>query len=115
MLQQHSASSIPQEVEAQTEEERHRAKLRAIEGAAYPGCGQVYELWQGRVQAAIEEHAARLPSDEAARFLRLAAAESDYDPAPHSHEARDDEDEDDDTCVHGLNWLTCPCGCFERD
>lgn len=111
MLQQYPTPSIPQTVEAQTEEERHRAKLKAIEGAAYPGCGQVYELWQGRVQAAIEGHAARLPADEAARFLRLAAAESDYDP----NGPGDDETGDGDTCVHGLDWMTCPCGCFERD
>ncbi|NNJ17008.1 hypothetical protein CSV86_018295 [Pseudomonas putida CSV86] len=25
------------------------------------------------------------------------------------------EDSNNGICSHGLNWLTCPCGCFEVD
>jgi hypothetical protein len=43
-------------------------------------------------------------------------ARDEYDYLTPEQIAEDNEkNKDDGICSHGLDWLTCPCGCFETD
>lgn len=71
---------------------------------ALPNCGCNYELFDRRFTAQVDEAIDGLAVDDAARALHIATCDPDYfQSAP--------TDSDDDSCPHGFNVNTCPCGC----
>ena len=90
--------------------EELRTVLAELATAASRGCGLVYELYQSRFDQAVEVWAARMGPEDGAALIAQAAGEFDYLP-----NGGNDIAPDDDTCQHGLDAMTCPCGCFESD
>ncbi len=90
--------------------EELRTILAELATAASRGCGLIYELYQSRFDQAVELRAARMGPEDVAALIAQAVEEFDYLP-----NGGNDIVPSDDTCQHGLDAMTCPCGCFERD
>ena len=84
--------------------------LRKLGDDAMHGSGQVYELYQQRLDRAVDSKASRLPDQDAAALLALAAAEFGYLP-----DGGNEIKVDSQTCSCGLDAMTCPNGHFEYD
>ncbi|EMP4131343.1 cobalamin biosynthesis protein CbiX, partial [Escherichia coli] len=58
--------------------DRIRSKLELLSEELMPRCGLVYELYQRRLSAAIDNFVATLPTEQHLLVLELAREEFDY-------------------------------------
>ncbi|MDD0645552.1 cobalamin biosynthesis protein CbiX, partial [Shigella sonnei] len=58
--------------------DRIRSKLELLSEELMPRCGLVYELYQRRLSAAIDNFGATLPTEQHLLVLELAREEFDY-------------------------------------
>lgn len=58
--------------------DKFRSELDLLSKRIMPGCGLVFELYQRRLSAAIDEFIARLPKEQHAQAFELARQEFDY-------------------------------------
>jgi len=87
--------------------------LSRLAETANHGCGLVYELFARRFSSAVDSYVAGRPAAEQAAILAL-AVEYGYC-SPEEIAAADRHDAEAGICRHGLDAMTCPCGCFEGD
>jgi hypothetical protein len=78
------------------------------------GKGLVYETYAADFTQRCNAYAATLPPDQRDEFIRLATEKYDYMTAEELR-VQNQLFEDEGLCVHGLDEMTCPCGCFEGD
>lgn len=88
-----------------------RSRLEVLAAESAQGCGQSHDVYVQRFSAAVDREYL-----DAAPALRSAAIEAarkfDY-ASPAEIEAMHEEQEAGGYCVHGLDSMTCPAGCFE--
>ncbi|AEA65739.1 hypothetical protein KDW40_25385 [Burkholderia cenocepacia] len=89
------------------------AWLARVSKAANHGTGLVYEVFSRNFSCAVDNGLGDIPSElhaftlERAKYFGYETAEE--------REATWAEMEADGLCSHGLDAMTCPCGCFEGD
>lgn len=90
--------------------DRIRSKLELLSEELMPRCGLVYELYQRRLSAAIDNFVATLPTEQHLLVLELAREEFDYLSAEEiAEEIRRDSERG--YCCHGFERNCCPLGC----
>ncbi|EKO6116475.1 CcgAII protein [Klebsiella pneumoniae] len=90
--------------------DKFRSELDVLSKKTMPGCGLVYELYQRRLSAAIDNLVATLPAEQHAQAFELARQEFDYLSAEDiAEEIR--RDSENGYCSHGLDRNCCPLGC----
>ena len=90
--------------------DRIRSKLELLSEELMPRCGLVYELYQRRLSAAIDNFVATLPTEQHLLVLELARVEFDYLSAEEiAEEIRRDSERG--YCCHGFERNCCPLGC----
>ncbi|ECT8621150.1 CcgAII protein [Salmonella enterica subsp. enterica serovar Berta] len=91
-----------------------RSALDVLARKTMPGCGLVFELYQRRLSAAIDNFVATLPAEQHAQTFELARQEFDYLSAEEiADEVRRDAEKG--YCSHGLDRNCCPLGCGDLD
>ncbi|EFJ2009215.1 hypothetical protein [Escherichia coli] len=94
--------------------DKFRSELELLSKRIMPGCGLVFELYQRRLSAAIDEFVARLPKEQHAQAFELARQEFDYLSAEEiADEIRRDAEKG--YCCHGFDRDCCPLGCGDLD
>lgn len=89
--------------------DRIRSKLELLSEELMPRCGLVYELYQRRLSAAIDNFVATLPTEQHLLVLELAREEFDYLSAEEiAEEIRRDSERG--YCCHGFERNCCPLG-----
>lgn len=77
------------------------------------GAGLVYEVFNRNFSSSVDRGLDDIPSELHALTLTFAKA--------HGYETVEEREvtwaamRDDGLCSHGLDEMTCPCGCFEGD
>lgn len=89
-------------------EECLRTKFDEMSKEISRGCGLVYELYQTRLSAEIDNYIKTLPQDLHDKAYAIAKNEFDY--ICHS-EKEEKPSWQDGLCLHGLDPNCCPCGC----
>ena len=72
--------------------------------SAISGSGCVYELYATCFTDAVDFEAEFMTDEQSTAFLGLARATGDYCDEPIERDA--------DECIHFLDYMTCPAGCF---
>ncbi|HHN6585539.1 TPA: cobalamin biosynthesis protein CbiX [Escherichia coli] len=93
---------------------RKISKLELLSEELMQRCGLVYELYQRRLSAAIDNFVATLPTEQHLLVLELAREEFDYLSAEEiAEEIRRDSERG--YCCHGFDRNCCPLGCGDLD
>ncbi|MBN9425342.1 MAG: hypothetical protein J0H09_02440 [Burkholderiales bacterium] len=74
------------------------------------GCGQSYDHYVTLFSSEIDAQASRLPQDQRAQALEIAAQEWDY-ATPAERQATQDWLAENGFCTHGIELGYCPAGC----
>lgn len=91
-----------------------RSKLELLSEELMHRCGLVYELYQRRLSAAIDNFVSTLPTEQHLLVLELAREEFDYLSAEEiAEEIRRDAERG--YCCHGFDRNCCPLGCGDLD
>lgn len=85
-----------------------------ISTQAARNCGCSYEVYVRRVSEMVDDEVSRLTEQDQAIVLAAAAERLDY-ATPSELAAQEEELREEGYCVHGLDEMTCPCGCFEAN
>lgn len=86
--------------------------LPRLAAQANRGCGQVYEVYVDRLSGMVDQAIEHLDPAAQALVRSVATATVSY-LTPAELETMHAEMEDEGLCQHGLDEMTCPCGCFE--
>lgn len=93
---------------------KFRSELDMLAKETMSSCRLVYELYQRRLSAAIDNFVAGLPEEQQTLAFELACQEFDY----RSAEEITDEicrDTENGYCCYGLDRNCCPLGCGDLD
>ena len=94
--------------------EAFTANVSALAKVANQSCGCIYELYQRRLSAQIDDYVATLPAAHKPEALALARRAFDYQSAEEiAEEIRSDFESG--YCSHGIDRNCCPCGCGDID
>ena len=88
-----------------------RRRLEALAAEAHRGCGLSHDVYVQRFSDAVNREYAR--ADSVVRAAAIEAARSFDYATPAEIEAMHEAQEAGGYCVHGLDSMTCPAGCFE--
>lgn len=77
---------------------------------AQRGCGLSWEHWVTLFSSEIDMQASRLPEDQRAQALEIAAQEWDY-ATPAERQETQDWLAENGCCSHGITLGCCPAGC----
>lgn len=87
-----------------------RAVCETAAEHAQRGCGLSWEHWVTLFSSEIDTQANRLPEDQRARALEIAAQEWDY-ATPAERQETQDWLAENGCCSHGITLGCCPAGC----
>lgn len=83
--------------------------LQELFAEATRRCGQSYETAMLFFRQNVERELRHVPVDQH-KLILSQARELGY-----CTQEEADAERDPGECIHGLDEMTCPCGCFERD
>ena len=81
---------------------------------AQRGCGLSYDHYVTLFSSAIDAQANRLPDEQRAQALEIAAQEWDY-ATPAERQETQDWNAEHGYCSHGIEFGCCPAGCDRDD
>jgi hypothetical protein len=87
-----------------------KAVCETAAAQASKGCGQSYGYYVDLFSASIDAQVDRLPENQRAQALEIAAAEWDYATPAERQEAQN-WNADNGYCTHGIELGCCPAGC----
>jgi hypothetical protein len=99
-------------IENHNDTETPEALVERIANESSRGCGCSDEVYTSKFSRAIDR--AILAIDETKRQAVMEIARTKYDYLSREEERkRDNDNAAEGICCHGLDHMTCPCGCFE--
>ncbi|HFX2543989.1 TPA: hypothetical protein ACID6T_001749 [Pseudomonas aeruginosa] len=91
-----------------------RAVCKTAAEHAQRGCGLSWGHWVTLFSSEIDTQASRLPEDQRAQALEIAAQEWDY-ATPAERQETQDWNAEHGYCSHGIEFGSCPAGCDRDD
>lgn len=91
-----------------------RELCKAAAAHAQRGCGLSYDHYVTLFSSAIDAQANRLPDEQRAQALEIAAQEWDY-ATPAERQETQDWNAEHGYCSHGIEFGCCPAGCDRDD
>lgn len=92
------------------DESAWRTLCEAAAAQAMDGCGLSFDYYVERFSLSIDAQVSRLPEDQRAKALQIAAQEWDY-ATPAERQEIQDWLADNGCCSHGITLGCCPAGC----
>lgn len=85
--------------------------IKLMSEEAHRGCGLVYELYENRFHSSVDDYLNKHAIKDKDFIITVAKKHFDYIPP----EERMEQEYEKGTCGCGLDQMTCPNGCFERN